>query len=169
MKKIFIAIIALFTLLVIGNATYVSIPSWSAKSNDPRNEKVTILAHLRWGIDPTTLVIDVLDIEPTASMMDVDRSLFDIADALKGRSFQHVELAFRGKSKFRMKGTYFRTIGLERNFQNPVYTIRTMAENIQNLNGSPAFSTWTGGLLGVMGRQMEDHNELHQRWYIEAL
>ncbi|RCS20958.1 hypothetical protein DUT91_25205 [Phyllobacterium salinisoli] len=67
-----------------------------------------------------------------------------------------------------MHGAYFNTLGVERNTQNPVYTIRTMPENMMDMEGRPAFSTWTGGLLGVMGKQMEDHQAMHRSWYLDA-
>ncbi|WP_147272319.1 hypothetical protein, partial [Phyllobacterium salinisoli] len=135
MKKIIIGAIAAVVLILGANAVYVGIPSWSATSKDPRNAKLVMLAHLRWGIDPSTLVLDLISIQPTASMVDVDRALLDIASAMKGRTFNKVELAYRGKAKLQMHGAYFNTLGVERNTQNPVYTIRTMPENMMDMEG----------------------------------
>lgn len=45
-----------------------------------------------------------------------------------------------------------------------IYLIRTFPENVKNLDGSPAFSTWEGGLLGVTNRQMEDFNAFMRQW-----
>jgi hypothetical protein len=52
-----------------------------------------------------------------------------------------------------MKGSYFAELGREFSTQNPVYTLRTMPENMFLLDGHPAFETWTGGLLAVLGQR----------------
>lgn len=166
MKKSLLGAAFVLALVTIANAAYVTVPAYLKKSEDTRNDKVALVAHMRWGVDPTTLILDLLSVSPTASMADVDRSVFDTADALSGRSFASVQLAYRGFSKFQMDGAYFKKLGEERSYQNPVYTIRTLPENMKDMNGLPAFQTWTGGMLGVMTKQMEDHNNLHHRWYI---
>lgn len=156
-------------VIIAANAIYVTIPAYLGKGEDPRNANVTMVAHLRWGVDPTTIVIDLLDVNYATSPADVTRTMLDIAKALKGRSFTTAQMAFRGNAKFQMDGSYFRKLGEEREWQNPVYTIRTLPENLRTPDGRPAFGTWTGGWLGVMGKQMEDHNEMHRLWYIKNL
>jgi hypothetical protein len=47
--------------------------------------------------------------------------------------------------------------------------MRTFSENLVTPDGQRAFPVWTGGLLGVLQKQMEDFNEFHQRWYIRDL
>ena len=32
-----------------------------------------------------------------------------------------------------------------------------------------AYPEWTGGLLGVAGKQIEDFNDFHMKWYLEDL
>ena len=167
-KVLLWASIVAVAILII-NGAYVTIPAYLQKSKDPRNEKVTMVAHLRWGVDPSTLVVDLVNVRSDASMADVDRSMLDIADALKGRTFTAVQLAYRGSGRFQMTGSYFRTIGEERGWQNPVYTFRTMPENMMDMAGKKAFETWTGGVLGVLNKQLEDHNDLHRQWYINAI
>ncbi|BCG73329.1 hypothetical protein MesoLj113a_44870 [Mesorhizobium sp. 113-1-2] len=68
-----------------------------------------------------------------------------------------------------MDGDYFRQIGREREWQNPVYVIRTLPENLKRIDGEPAFDTWTGGWLGVASKQMEDHAEFHKQWYLRDM
>ncbi|RWD81311.1 hypothetical protein [Mesorhizobium sp.] len=169
MRKVLIATVAALGALIVANGVFVTWPALQAKQADPRNENISLYAHFGWGVNPTALVLDLWNISPTASMADVDRVLLDTAEAFKNRSFSKIQLAFRGKTRFQFKGSYFRQIGQERAWQNPVYTIRTLAENVQDSNGRPAFGTWTGGLLGVVGRQMEDHHEMHRQWYINDL
>ncbi|OEC97867.1 MULTISPECIES: hypothetical protein [unclassified Rhizobium] len=155
--------------VAVVNFFYVTWPAYAAKAGDPRNKDVAMVAHLRWGIDPTTVVIDLWNVSSTASMADVDRAMLDIAAALKDRSFTTVQLAYRGITKFQMSGSYFHQLGDERDWQNPLYTIRTMPSNLLDPNGISAFGTWTGGLLGVMGKQMEDHENMHRKWYLDAM
>jgi hypothetical protein len=45
-----------------------------------------------------------------------------------------------------------------------------LPEHVYALDGTPAFGTWTGGWLGVMGKQLDDSNEFHKQWWVnEAL
>lgn len=169
MKRILIGAIAAVAVAIAANGILVTWPALRAKADDPRNSSVSLYAHYEWGVNPTTLVLNLWNISPTASMADVDRVLLDTAEAFKDRSFSKVQLAFRGRTRFQLDGSYFRQIGDERAWQNPVYTIRTMAENTEDPDGRPAFGTWTGGWLGVINKQMEDHHEMHRRWYINDL
>lgn len=169
MKKLLIAAVIVIVAAVAANGLFVTWPALRAKAADPRNSSVTLYTHYAWGVNPSNLVLDLWNVTPTASIADVDRVLLDTAEAFKDHSFSKVQLAFRGQARFQFEGKYFRQLGAERTWQNPIYTIRTMAENIENPNGRPAFETWTGGLLGVVGRQMEDHNAMHRRWYINDL
>jgi hypothetical protein len=50
-----------------------------------------------------------------------------------------------------------------------MYMLRTFPENVYSLNGNIAYSEWTGGILGVTSRQMEDLNDLANKWFIEDL
>jgi len=152
----------LLVALIAWNAV-ITVPVSRALSGE---EGATTVAYRRWLISPSQIVFDVWSVEGTQSMADMDRRLLKAAEALQDRSIDQVVLAFHGRTKFLMKGTYFQEIGATRQTQNPIYTIRTMQEQISNPNGTPAFETWTGGWLGVMGKQMEDHNEFHKRWWV---
>ena len=48
--------------------------------------------------------------------------------------------------------------------QNPVYLIRTLPEKLYKPTGEGAFGQWTGGLLGVLGKQMDDANTAAKQW-----
>lgn len=169
MRKTVAILLLAVAATVAANLFLVTLPSFERLSADPRNAKVAIVPYLRWGVDPSTLVIDLWNIDGEASMADVDRCLLDIAAALKDRSFTSVELAHRASVRFQLTGSYFKTLGTERDWQNPVYTMRTMPENMQTPDGLPAFDRWTGGWLGVMNKQMEDHKTFHLRWYFNDM
>lgn len=169
MRKLLSVFALIVCAIVAVNLAFVTVPAMVAKNHDPRNAHVRLYAHMRWGVDPTTIVADLWGVTPEASMADVDRVLFDTAEAFQNKTFSQIELAWRGSGRFLMDGDYFRQIGRERVWQNPVFVIRTLPENLKLMNGQPAFGTWTGGWLGVINQQMEDHKEFHRQWYLKEL
>ncbi|MBU0899170.1 MAG: hypothetical protein KKB03_04225 [Nanoarchaeota archaeon] len=70
---------------------------------------------------------------------------------------------------FKITGDYFCTLGKEYSWQNPVYTMRTFPENLMNPDGSRAYPEWTGGFIGVMGKQVEDFNDFHKKWWLDDM
>jgi hypothetical protein len=120
----------------------------------------------RRGLLGDDIVFDVKSVEGQMSMVDMTRRLLKTAEALKDDDFSRVFLAYQGAEKFYLDGTYFKSIGEEREWQNPVYTIRTMPSNVHKLNGSPAFGSWSGGLIGVIGEEMNDNAEFHKEWWV---
>lgn len=135
-------------------------------SGDPRNEGIKVFAHYGWFVDPTVLVFDLRQVSGENSPLDVTRTLLQFAETQQDRKFERVVLSYKGVRKFQLEGDYFKTLGSDYEHQNPVYTLRTLPENVYRLDGSPAFGTWTGGLLGVLGKQMEDLSEFHKQWYL---
>jgi hypothetical protein len=155
-------------LSVVGfNAAAVHVPANSALSSDPRNETVQWAVYHRWGISPATIVLDVRSLDFDAAMADVDRGLFQIAERFSERRYDKVLLAYQGEAKFYLDGAYFQQLGSEYAWQNPIALVRELPQNVRELDGAPAFETWTGGWLGVASAQMRDHEELHYRWYLE--
>lgn len=141
----------------------------SSLDSDARNKGVAAFAHYDHFVVPGTLVFDLRGVSGTNSPADIFRVLLQFAASQKDREYQTVKLMFRGEPKFLLKGAYFKTLGVEYGTQNPVYTMRTLPENLYRPDGSEAFGTWTGGLLGVLGKQMEDFTEFHKQWYINDL
>jgi len=132
---------------------------------DPRNNGVEVSVRYNRSI----LVYDLKAVGPTNSMVDVFRVLVQFAQAIKSRDVKSVELAFRGRTKFVLNGEYFKKLGEEYSWQNPVYTMRTFTENVFMPDGSRAYPTWTGGLLGVAGKQVEQFDDFHKQWYLKSL
>jgi hypothetical protein len=155
-------VIGILSALAVWNGT-VTLPVAIALSEE---KGATTVVYRRWLLSPTQIVFDIRSIDSSQSMASMDRRLFTAAEALKVRSYDKVALAYHGKIKFLMDGSYFQEIGATRQTQNPVYTLLSMQENISNPDGSPAFGAWTGGWLGVLGKQLEDHSEFHKRWWV---
>ena len=139
-------------------------------AKDHRNEKVSVHVYSKWAIRPDHLVFDVWGIDGEASMADVSRTFFISAASLKDWHFKWVTLAYLGQARFVMDGDDFRALGREYDGgQNPGHLIRTWPEKLQTPDGQRAYGSWTGGLLGVLGKQMEDLSDMHRRWYLDDI
>jgi hypothetical protein len=136
---------------------------------DERNKGVQAAAFYRDLFGNSVLVFDLTDVAGDKSRSDVFRVLIDFAESLKDKPLRSVELAFRGKTRFTLDGSYFKKLGEERRTQNPMYTIRTFPENLKTPDGKPAYPEWTGGVLGVVNQQMEEFGDVHEKWYLDAL
>jgi hypothetical protein len=158
-------------LLTICLANYITLqkPFSDVIKSDPRNEGINFSSHYTYYIYPSELVIDVKVVARDKSPADVFRVLLQYAEKLETTTFNRVKLASKGKTKFLLEGKYFKTLGEEYGTQNPVYTMRNFPENLQKSDGQRAFASWTGGLLGVVGKQMDDFTEFHKQWYIEDM
>lgn len=165
-KIISVAVVA--ALLAVLAGWYLHARTISAPVEEALAGEVTAdldVYHRHW-LSGSELVVNVASVEGTASMVDVTRQLLKAAEALKDKDFDRVYLAYEGNEKFLLEGAYFKRLGEEREWQNPIYTIRTMPQNVMNLDGTPAFGAWSGGLIGVLGGQMDDNNEFHQQWWV---
>ena len=163
------AVFGAVMIIVLTNFVRVHSHVSSVLETDPRNEGVSVWAYYSFGIPGNSIVFDVRDVSLANRQVDVTRVLLQFAAELKDRQFDTVYLAWRGERRFQLRGDYFRRLGREYDYQNPVYTIRTMPENVERLDGSSAYPSWTGGWLGVMGKQLEDSNQFHMDWYLDDL
>ena len=172
MKKIIIIIIFLgggVIAIFIANHLMLGKPLADVLKSDSRNSGIHMTAHYGNHIVPSVLVLDLRKVSGKNSAADVFRVLLQYAEAIQKKEFETVNLNCKGKTKFVLEGDYFRELGKEYDFQNPVYTMRTFPENVYTPDGEKAFPSWTGGLIGVAGKQMEDFAEFHQQWYINDL
>lgn len=161
---IFVVVAVLFSNYILVHRALASV-----LDADPRNKGVTAFAHYDHMVVPGTLVINLRSVTETNSPSDVFRVLLQFSASQKDHEYETVKLSFKGEPKFILKGAYFKTLGAEYGTQNPVYTMRTLPENVYKTDGTAAFGTWTGGLLGVLGKQMEDFTEFHKQWYINEI
>ena len=164
-------ILAVLVLTATAADNYFSLQSEmdAVLKEDSRNNGVQVSVRFSHYVERSILVYDLKALGPTNSMADVFRVLLQFSHSVNSREFTSVELAFRGKTKFLLTGRCFRKFGEEYGSQNPVYTMRTFSENVFKRNGSPAYPTWTGGLIGVLGKDMEQFNDFHKQWYLSDL
>lgn len=172
MNKKIIIIIALIMLGIMSGIfgfNYFSLtkPLDNVLQSDYRNKGVEISVHYENYVNPNVLVFDVKKVQLTNSAADVFRIFWQYSKELSTKSFDKIILSSKDQPKFYILGSHFKQIGKEHGIQNPIYVIRTFPENVYNMNGGKAFDTWTGGVLGVTARQMEDFTEFSKKWFID--
>lgn len=151
------------------NVIRLYLPVSSALSEDYRNDGISVIAYYKYGLIPNEIVFDLREVSLEKSPTDVVRVMLAFAEKMKGRSFDKVYLSWKGEPKFYMEGYFFKSLGETLAIQNPVYTIRTLPENLYLPNGERAFSQWSGGLIGVLSSQLQDFETFNQQWYIEDM
>jgi hypothetical protein len=148
------------------NFAFVSHPVAARLEGDPRNAGFTLNARYAYYVQPGTLVLDLARVE-SAAPIDLLRAAFAAADTLYNpdRAFDRVIFARSGTPVFMMMGKDFQEIGNEmRQEQNPMYLVRTFPQRLYKPSGERAYGTWEGGILGVLGRQMEDVGDVGRTW-----
>lgn len=132
-------------------------------------DSYTAVGYYHFGVVPDSIVFDLRDVGWDATPAGVIGGFFQFAEEMKEREFREVRLAYQGRTKFILEGHHFKQIGRENSYQNPVYSLRTFPEKLTRPDGGKAFSTWTGGMLGVLGAQMDDANQLARDWFLDEM
>lgn len=169
MKNLLSALLIIPIYLQAFDCLSINNQATSTLIEDPRNRGVDLSVYCTNLLDSKIIVVDVLSVGLDKSTADVFRVLFQIAENLKEKQFERVYLASKGSKKFFIDGEYFYVLGSSFSSQNPIYLLRTFPENTYLLEGTKAFPTWTGGVLGVLGKQMDDLNSLAKDWFMEDI
>jgi hypothetical protein len=135
-------------------------------ASDPRNAGLEMSAYWESLFSSDAIIVSIDGLSNPKAPADILRVLYQFASRISDEDrFKVVKLAKGGKVRFLLDGDYFRQVGREYSAgQNPVYLMRTLPQNVHELNGQAAFSTWSGGMIGVVGRQMDDLNAFINRW-----
>ncbi len=149
------------------NQTALQKPLGRVLVADPRNHVVRAKAHFDGWVDTQSVVFDLTDIAGEASQTDVFRVFLQYAKELKDQRYSRIILAAYGQKKFVVPGDYFHQLGQEYDAQNPVYTVRTFSHHVSTLDGMKPFPEPEGGLLWVLGKEMEQFTDLNKRWYLD--
>jgi hypothetical protein len=172
-KLIGIAVIVVIVLVFFGMLAFdyftLEQPLHRVLTGDSRNQVVTASAHFDGWISRDTLVFDLTDVSGNAKEIDVFRIFLQYAQAMKGRHFARVILAWHGTKKFVLDGDYFQQLGQEYESQNPMYTIRTFPTHLTAMDGSKPFTEYVGGVLGVLEKEMEQFSDFNEQWYIRDM
>lgn len=159
------AITAGLSLLVLGLNFLPQRKVDAALGEDARNEGIEIDVHYGNYVEPDTLVYSIEEVDSDTAAIDVFRAFLQSAEALRDSQFDAVQLAYKGDVRFVLDGREFQTMGEDYDYQNPIYTIRTFPEKLETPDGQDAYGQWTGGVLGVLNKQMDDFNDAMKTWY----
>lgn len=121
-------------------------------AQDARNERVDLCAYYRWGVAPTQVVLDLREVAPEASTLDVLRTIFASARALQSEHYDQVVLAWRGTPRFVLAGEDFQRLGQAYDLDDLVDTVHSFHHDVLRLDGTRAYGPRTGVLLGVAAR-----------------
>jgi hypothetical protein len=134
---------------------------------DPRNHVLNAKAHFDGWLDTRSVVFDLTDATGDASQADVFRVFLQYAKELRGRRYERVILAAYGQKKFVVPGYYFQQLGQDYDTQNPVYTVRTFSHHISTMDGTKPYPKPDGGILWVVGEEMQQFNDFNKKWYLD--
>jgi len=152
---------------VVGvNAVRVYMPGQEAVKY---TDEITVASYYRFGVVPDSIVFNLRHVGWDASGALILGRFFAFAEEFKDREFREVRLAYKGRTKFILDGNDFSEIGRENSWQNPVYTIRTFPEKLRTPDGRRAYSSFSGGMLGVLSAQMGNVNEITRDWYLNDI
>jgi hypothetical protein len=165
LKTVGFSLLAAVIVVYLANLLTLKLPVSNRLEEDERNEDVSISVRYGYYMRPDVLVVALNDSEQAAPV-DFLRVLLQTAEELQSRSFSRVELHRGYTHKFSMGGSYFQELGEEYEFQNPVYTARTLPEELRKPDGSQAYHNFGSGLFGI-GEEMETFNEFARDWHRE--
>lgn len=159
---------AIIAFVLAYNFFWMHFPVQQKLSEDYRNTSASIAVYHRWGIHPNEIVVDIRSVEGSASRLDITRMLFQIAEVFEDRNYSTVILAHRGKEKLKLDGDFFKETGETFSFQNPIHLSRELPKNVYHLDGKRAYGSYSGGWLGVLNAELEQLNDLHDDWWLDA-
>jgi len=157
--------VAVAFLVFISNYLPVGRPVSHALAEDSRNSALSLAAHHRFYLLPSSLVLR-LSAAGEASPADIWRAFFTAADALheRGTTYSEVRLVHGMNTVYTLSGEDFAEIGRERGAdENPVYMIRTLPEKLRKPSGEPAFYSGGGGIFGV-GEEIKNASAAALAW-----
>lgn len=169
LKKILAAVATVIVSIYIFNYVAVSATIRAAVAADERNNGIVFSGNYRNYVDLNILVVSLEKVSSHNSNMDVFRALLQVAESFQDRDFEKIVVQFKGVDKFQLKGRYFQKLGSDYEYQNPMYTLRTFPENLYGVDGHRLYGSWSGGAIGVLGKQMEDLNDVFKRWFLYDL
>jgi hypothetical protein len=149
------------------NETLLQKPLTRVIASQAQNNIVHALAHFDGWVDTKTVVFDLTDVSDQSSSLDIFRVFLQYAREQKKDRFGRIVLASYGQKKFILPGDYFQRLGQEFDSQNPMYTIRTFAHHLSDMNGQQPFPEYEGGLLAVLDKEMEQFAEFNKRWFLD--
>ncbi len=157
-------VLALMALFQVTAYFTLKQPLARAMRSDERNQGIVASAYYRNFLPGGEVVLNIDGVGRETKNVDLMRVILQFAATQQHETHDRVILAFRGEERFMMTGEHFRKLGREYGVQNPMYTMRTLPENLYRMDGRRAFPSWEGGALGVMAEQMKNFSEFIEEW-----
>lgn len=172
--KAVLAAASVFVLTAVGvvgfwfhNQATLQKPLYEVLEADSRNKNVHAQAHYDGWFDTKTVVFNLSDVSGESSSLDIFRVFLQFAQSQKEHEYKEVILAAYGEKKFVVPGDYFHELGAEYSTQNPMYTIRTFPHHVSTMTGEHPFPEYTGGIFGVLGKEMDEFKQMNEQWYMD--
>jgi len=99
-----------------------------------------------------------------ARRIDPVHHLFEFASRIDLGSLDHVLLARDGTAIFAVASSDMSELAGSYSAGGEPWAFNHLPERSKTLDGRAAFSTWTGGFLGVLAKQAEDLNNFIRDW-----
>jgi len=131
---------------------------------DDRNAGISVRAHWRWYVDPTVLVYDLREMPAGATGIDALRPLLHFAYKQNGRQFVRVDLAWRGATRFSIRGSDFAELGKQYPYRSPVDTMTVMPGILYRPDGSRAFPARSGSFAEQNSQLLVDFTTFVNSW-----
>jgi len=163
-RLIRLIVFALPVLVFLLNFGLFQQPVNAVLQRDSRNQGISVRAHWRWYVDPTVLVYDLRDIPANATVVDALRPLLHFAYKQKGRQFVRVDLAWRGTTRFSIRGSDFAELGRQYPYRSPVDTMTVMPGILYRPDGSRAFPARSGSLAEQNSQLLVDFTTFVNSW-----
>lgn len=173
MKRTVIACFALAVLslgaVFIYNHLRLQVPADEVIRNTPAGQGIVVRTHFGHYVDTSVLIFDLVSVSRTNNLADVFHLFIRFAEKMKGLSFREVRLACGGRVRFRVSGEYFRSLGAENAWKDPVKVMRTFPEHLLAEKEGRAYPRREGDQLTQVKMQMKDFYDCHERWYMKDL
>ena len=111
MKKALLVLLFVCTSIPVLNYIRIGSRVSSAINKDERNKGIIFSGRVAYYVNPSELILNLTQVDPTKAPIDVFRSLLQISESLSEYDFDKVILQYDGKDKFILTGKYFKNIG----------------------------------------------------------
>jgi hypothetical protein len=120
---------------------------------------------IRVGYTPTgNIVFDIRSCKGDSRLIDSLHLLMQFGYRIKDYSIDYLSIAGSGEEVYRLDKSDLDELSRQYELGARIWAFDHWPERLRKPNGERAFSTWSGGFLGVAKAQMEDINEALKAW-----
>jgi len=136
-----------------------------AKLNScPSKSGIFIKCYYESLFDEDIIMFDFLDVNGSVRRIDPIHLLLQFGNKITSINYKVLVLANNGEKIFMITKTSLSELSYEYTYGNPIWSLMHLPESLMLPDGSQAFPTWTGGILGVTAKQTEDLIFVISKW-----